>query len=113
MSTIFQKIINREIPATIEFENDQLIVIRDIQPQAPIHLLIIPKKNIPTVNDISPEDTQLLFDMMQTAKAMATKFGYSEKGYRLVVNCNEYGGQTVFQLHMHLLAGTKFQGGFA
>jgi histidine triad (HIT) family protein len=111
--TIFHKIIRREIPATIEFESDTLIAIRDINPQAPFHCLIIPKKTIRSIHEIEYDDAELLFEMVQTAKTLADKYGYDKDGYRLVMNCEEWGGQTVFQLHLHMLAGAKLSGGFA
>lgn len=111
--TIFHKIMRREIPATIEMESDTLIVIRDINPQAPFHCLIIPKKTIRSIYEISDEDAPVILEMMQTAKTLANTYGYAKDGYRLVMNCEEWGGQTVFQLHMHMLAGAKLSGGFA
>jgi histidine triad (HIT) family protein len=111
--TIFHKIIRREIPATIEFESDTLIVIRDINPQAPFHCLIIPKKTIRSIQEIEQDDAGLLLEMIQAAKALARDHGFDQDGYRLVMNCEDWGGQTVFQLHMHMLAGAKLSGGFA
>ncbi|MCE2754958.1 MAG: histidine triad nucleotide-binding protein [Ignavibacteriae bacterium] len=111
--TIFHRIIRREIPATIEFESETLIVIRDINPQAPFHCLIIPKKTIRSIQEITQDDAGLLLEMVQAAKAMAIDHGFDQDGYRLVMNCEEWGGQTVFQLHMHMLAGAKLSGGFA
>jgi histidine triad (HIT) family protein len=111
--TIFHKIIRREIPATIEFESDTLIVIRDINPQAPFHCLIIPKKTIRSIQEIEQDDAGLLLEMIQTAKALARDHGFDQDGYRLVMNCEDWGGQTVYQLHMHMLAGAKLSGGFA
>lgn len=111
--TIFHKIIRREIAATIEWESDTLIVIRDINPQAPYHCLIIPKKTIRSIQDITKDDAELLLEMVQTANSLAKKYGFDKDGYRLVMNCEEWGGQTVFQLHMHMLAGAKLSGGFA
>jgi histidine triad (HIT) family protein len=111
--TIFNKIIRREIPATIEFESDTVIVIRDINPQAPFHCLIIPKKTIRSIQEITQDDAGLLLEMVQAAKALAIDHGFDQDGYRLVMNCEEWGGQTVFQLHMHMLAGAKLSGGFA
>lgn len=111
--TIFHKIIRREIPATIEMESDTLIVIRDIQPQAPFHCLIIPKKTIRSIHEISDVDAPLLLEMMKAANTLADKYGFANEGYRLVMNCEDWGGQTVFQLHMHILAGAKLSGGFA
>lgn len=111
--TIFHKIIRREIPATIEFESETLIVIRDINPQAPFHCLIIPKKTIRSIHEVKPDDAGLLLEMVQAAKTLAIDHGFDQDGYRLVMNCEEWGGQTVFQLHMHMLAGAKLSGGFA
>jgi histidine triad (HIT) family protein len=111
--TIFHKIIRREIPATIEFESDTVIVIRDINPQAPFHCLIIPKKTIRSIQEITQDDAGLLLEMVQAAKALAIDHGFDQDGYRLVMNCEDWGGQTVFQLHMHMLAGAKLSGGFA
>ena len=111
--TIFQKIIRREIPATIECESETLIVIRDINPQAPFHCLIIPKKIIRSIQDIAEDDAELLLEMVQAASSLAKKYEFEKDGYRLVINCEEWGGQTVFQLHMHMLAGAQLSGGFA
>jgi histidine triad (HIT) family protein len=111
--TIFNKIIRREIPATIEFESDTVIVIRDINPQAPFHCLIIPKKTIRSIQEIEQDDAGLLLEMIQAAKALARDHGFDQDGYRLVMNCEDWGGQTVYQLHMHMLAGAKLSGGFA
>lgn len=111
--TIFHKIIRREIPATIECESETLIVIRDINPQAPFHCLIIPKKTIRSIQDIAEDDAELLLEMVQAASSLAKKYAFEKDGYRLVMNCEEWGGQTVFQLHMHMLAGAQLSGGFA
>lgn len=108
MATLFTKIIQREIPATIEYEDEHVIVIRDIAPKAPIHLLIIPKKEIPTINDVQPEDSELIGNVVLTAKKMAERLQVAEQGYRLVWNCNEAAGQTVFHIHLHFLAGRDF-----
>ena len=107
-STIFTKIINREIPAQIVFENDEIIAINDINPQAPIHILIIPKKVIPTINDLLPEDAELVGKMLLVAKDIAREKGIDKEGYRLVFNVNEGAGQTVFHIHLHLMGGRKF-----
>lgn len=112
-TTIFHKIMAREIPATIELENETLIVIRDINPQAPFHCLIIPKKTIRSIQALQSEDGRILMEMMGAAQSLAVKYGYDSEGYRLVMNCEEWGGQTVFQLHMHMLAGKRLSGGFA
>lgn len=103
MSSIFTKIIHWEIPADIVYENDILIVIRDIAPQAKTHLLIIPKKEISTLNDITPQDTLLLWEMYQVAKKVATDMWISE-WYKLHMNVWEKGWQEVMHIHLHLLS---------
>jgi histidine triad (HIT) family protein len=107
--SIFMKIIRREIPATIEFEDDDVIAIQDINPIAPIHILIIPKKLIPTANDLTPEDAPLLCKMYLVAKQIATTKGIVERGYRLIMNVGKEGGQTVFHIHLHLIGGKPLQ----
>jgi len=107
MSTIFTKIINKEIPANIVYEDAEVLAFRDISPQAPEHILVIPKKEIPTVNDIEEADAALVGKLFLTAKKIAKDLGFDEKGYRLVMNCNEDGGQTVNHIHMHILAGRQ------
>ncbi len=103
--SIFTKIINREIPATVEYEDNEIIAVNDINPQAPIHILIIPKKPIPTINDANAGDAELLGRIILTAQKIAKSKGIDENGYRLVFNCNEGAGQTVFHIHCHLLGG--------
>lgn len=103
--SIFTKIINREIPAVIEYEDDEIIAFNDINPKAPVHILVVPKKLIPTINDAGPGDAELLGKMILTAKEIAREKGIDESGYRLVINCNEGAGQTVFHIHCHLLGG--------
>jgi histidine triad (HIT) family protein len=103
--TIFSKIINREIPADILFEDDEVLAFSDVSPQAPVHFLVIPKQPIATINDIQPEQAHLVGKMVLTAQKLAKEKGISEKGYRLVMNCNEDGGQTVSHIHMHVLGG--------
>jgi histidine triad (HIT) family protein len=105
--TLFTKIINREIPADIVYEDELSLVFKDINPQAPFHVLIIPKKPIPTINDILLEDRQVVGHLYYVAKQLATEFGFSEDGYRVVMNCNEHAGQTVFHIHLHMLAGKE------
>ena len=102
---LFCRIIAREIPGQIVFEDDDLLVIRDINPQAPLHVLIIPKRHIATLNDLAPADDRLVGTMFRRAAALAKEHGYSERGYRTVFNCNREAGQTVFHLHLHVLAG--------
>jgi len=105
MDTLFTKIINKEIPADILFQDDEVTVFRDIAPKAPEHLLIIPNKPIPTINDATEEDQMLLGKLFLTAAKMAKQLGIADDGYRLMMNCNEHGGQEVFHIHMHLLGG--------
>jgi len=108
MSTIFSKIINKEIPADIVFENDNILAFRDINPQAPTHILIIPKIEIPKVSDIKgSEHAQLLGEMYDVANKLAKDEGIAEDGFRLVMNCGNNGGQEVYHLHMHLLGGRQ------
>ena len=105
MSSIFSKIIAREIPADILYEDELVIAFRDIAPQAPVHVLIIPKREIATANDVTAQDETALGRMMTVAAKIAADEGIAADGYRLIINCNEHGGQEVFHLHMHLLGG--------
>ena len=107
MATIFSKIINKEIPATIVYEDTDVIAFKDINPAAPTHLLIIPKIEIPTLNDVKDEHQMLLGKLILVAKKIAYEHKLSKNGYRLVINCNEDGGQTVYHLHMHIIGGRK------
>jgi histidine triad (HIT) family protein len=108
MDCLFCKIVQKEIPAEIILETPSLLVFNDIYPKAPIHKLIIPKKHIPTLNDIEEEDLSLFGDIVKTAVTIAQSLNIAENGYRLVNNCNAGGGQTVFHIHFHLLAGRDF-----
>jgi histidine triad (HIT) family protein len=105
MTCLFCKIINSEVPADIVHQDDQVIAFRDISPQAPNHVLVIPKKHIATLNDAAPEDAQLLGHLMLTGASLAEQLGCSVEGYRVVMNCNAAAGQTVFHIHLHLLCG--------
>lgn len=108
MSTIFSKIINREIPADIVYETDSVLAFRDINPKAPTHILIIPKIEIPKVTDIKgSEHAHLLGEMYDAANKIAKDEGIAEDGFRLVMNCGNNGGQEVYHLHMHLLGGRQ------
>jgi histidine triad (HIT) family protein len=106
-TTIFDKIIRREIPAEIVYEDDHLIAFRDIASQAPVHVLFVPKARIPTLNDVQPAQADIVGMLAMAAAAYAKREGFAEDGYRVVINCNGNGGQTVFQLHLHLLAGAQ------
>jgi histidine triad (HIT) family protein len=105
--TLFGKIIRREIPADIVFEDDDVLAFRDINPQAPVHVLFIPKKAFATLNDLGASDAALIGKLFLAATAWAKANGFADDGYRLVMNCNNHGGQTVFHVHMHLLAGRQ------
>ncbi|WP_299231863.1 histidine triad nucleotide-binding protein [uncultured Halomonas sp.] len=108
MACLFCKIINREIPAEIVFEDDQVVAFEDINPQAPTHLLIIPRKHVATLNDIEEGDLALVGRLQFTAARLAQERGFAEEGYRVVMNCNDQGGQTVYHIHMHLMGGRRF-----
>ncbi len=109
-NTIFSKIINKEIPADIVFESENVLAFKDIKPQAPVHILIIPKTEIPKVTDLkSDEHTELLGEMFETANKLAKQMGIDKDGFRLVFNCGDNGGQEVYHLHMHLLGGRRMK----
>lgn len=105
--TIFSKIISREIPAEIVYETENVLAFKDIAPQAPHHVLIIPKKFIRDISKATEEDQLLIGEMVLAANKIAGDLGVTENGYRLVINTNEDGGQSVYHLHLHLLAGRK------
>ncbi len=102
---LFCRIIAGEINASIVHDGEHLVAFRDINAQAPLHVLIVPRRHIPTLNDLQPNDDQLVGSMFRTAAELATKHGYAERGYRTVFNTNADAGQTVFHIHLHLLAG--------
>ena len=103
--TLFGKIIRREIPADIVYEDEHLIGFRDIAPQAPVHVLFVPKTPVATLDDLQPSQAELVGRLVIAAAHYARQQGLAADGYRVVMNCNGHGGQTVFQLHLHLLAG--------
>lgn len=105
--TIFAKIIRREIPAQIVYEDDEVLAFRDIHPQAPVHVLFIPKVAVATLNDLVPEQAVLVGKLVLAASRYAKAEGLADSGYRVVMNCNADGGQTVFHIHLHLLAGRQ------
>jgi histidine triad (HIT) family protein len=105
--TIFSKIIRREVPAEILYQDELVTAFRDIRPQAPTHILIVPNKLIPTANDVTAVDEAALGRLFIVAAKMAQAEGIDENGYRLMVNCNRDGGQEVYHLHMHLLGGRR------
>lgn len=107
---VFCRIVAGKLPSQILYQDDQVLAFRDISPQAPVHILIIPKKHIPTLTDITRTDSPLIAHMVATANELAKKEGITEKGCRLVINCGEQGGQLVPHLHMHLLGGRRLSG---
>ena len=104
---MFTKIINRELPATIVYEDEEIIAFVPLREQAPVHLLIVPKKEIHTLNDATEDDALLLGKMLLVAQKLAKENGIAETGYRICINTNEDAGQSVFHIHMHLLGGRK------
>jgi diadenosine tetraphosphate (Ap4A) HIT family hydrolase len=105
--TLFGKIIRREIPADIVYEDEHLIAFRDIAPQAPVHVLFVPKADFATLNDVPESSAEVIGRLATAAARYAKQQGFAEDGYRIVMNCNGDGGQTVFQIHLHLLAGVS------
>ncbi|GLT16577.1 histidine triad nucleotide-binding protein [Vibrio zhanjiangensis] len=103
--TIFSKIIRREIPSDVVYQDDLVTAFRDINPRAPSHILIIPNKLIPTTNDLEDSDELTMGRMFTVARKLAKEEGIAEDGYRLIVNCNSHGGQEVYHIHMHLVGG--------
>jgi len=107
MSCLFCKIIAGEIPCTKVYEDELFLAFRDIQPKAKSHILLIPKKHIPTLNDIGEQDLELTGKWLHTAKTIAGIEGLAEKGYRTIINCNQDAGQEVFHIHIHIIGGEK------
>ncbi|MFQ5600909.1 MAG: histidine triad nucleotide-binding protein [Candidatus Krumholzibacteriia bacterium] len=105
MDCLFCRIAQGEIPCKRVFEDEEIIAFEDINPKAPVHLLVIPRRHIPTVNDLGPEDDALIGRMHRVCADLARERDLAENGYRLVTNCNAHAGQTVFHIHMHLLGG--------
>jgi histidine triad (HIT) family protein len=103
--TIFSKIIRREIPAEVLYQDELVTAFRDIHPRAPTHILIVPNVLIPTANDVAAEHEAALGRLFTVARKLAAEAGIAQNGYRLIVNCNEHGGQEVFHIHMHLVGG--------
>ncbi len=107
---LFCKIVAGDIPSDRVFEDDQVIAFKDINPQAPVHTLIVPRQHISTTNDLTEENAALLGHMILTAKNIADENDLSEPGYRLIMNCNEQGGQTVYHIHLHVMGGRQLRG---
>lgn len=110
--TIFSKIIRKEIPADVVFEDEHVLAFRDISPQAPVHVLFIPKTAYPTLDAVPESEAGAVGRLVLSAAAYARREGFADAGYRLVMNVNGDGGQTVFHLHLHLLAGKPLRGSF-
>ncbi len=106
---IFCKIVKKEIPAKIAYEDDEILAFHDIRPQAPVHVLIIPKKHIPAIMEMKEEDSLLIGKLIFTAKKLASELGIESSGYRLVFNNGPASGQEVYHIHLHLLGGRKFK----
>jgi histidine triad (HIT) family protein len=102
---LFCKIAAGDIPASIVHRDEHLIAFKDINPQAPLHVLVIPRRHIPSLNDLGPEDDGLVGEMVRRAAALAREYGYADRGYRTVFNCNADAGQTVFHIHLHVIGG--------
>jgi histidine triad (HIT) family protein len=109
MSCLFCNIIEKKIPADIIYEDEDVIAFRDIAPRAPLHLLIIPKLHISTLNDLEEHHANIAGKLLLVAQKLAKEFGHADEGYRVVMNCNQNAGQTVFHIHLHLLGGRLFQ----
>jgi histidine triad (HIT) family protein len=107
MSCLFCRIVAGEIPATKVHESEQLVAFQDLNPQAPMHVLVVPRRHIATLNDLTPFDDALVGEMIRLADALARDRGYDASGYRTVFNCNADAGQTVFHIHLHVLGGRK------
>lgn len=105
MPTLFEKIIAGELPANIVFHDSRVVAFQDIRPAAPVHILIVPIKPIPTTDDIADEDESLIGHLVIVARDLARQYGVAKSGYRLILNCNPDGGQEVYHLHFHLLGG--------
>lgn len=105
MDCLFCKILSGEIPAELVYESDTAVAFRDINPQAPTHVLVIPRKHVSTINEIGEDDQAMIGSLFTAAKKIAEQEGIAEDGYRVVMNCNEGAGQSVFHIHLHLLGG--------
>jgi histidine triad (HIT) family protein len=107
MDCIFCQIVDGKIPSDIAYQDEEVVAFRDIKPQAPVHILIISKRHIPSLNQLSEADLTLVGQMVAVANKLAKKEGLAQKGYRLTINCGEQGGQVIPHLHMHLLGGRR------
>lgn len=104
---LFCKIVAGDIPGDIVYQDELVIAFKDINPQAPVHILIVPKRHVTTLNDLTEDDQSLVGYLILTAKRLAAEQGINESGYRIIMNCNQEGGQTVYHIHMHLMGGRQ------
>ncbi|GMQ88935.1 MAG: histidine triad nucleotide-binding protein [Gammaproteobacteria bacterium] len=102
---LFCKMVSGDITPDTVYEDEDVLAFRDVNPQAPVHVLVVPKQHVPTINDLDADNSVLVGKMMMAAARIAQQEGFAEQGYRTVMNCNDYGGQTVFHIHLHLLGG--------
>ena len=107
MDCLFCKIIAGQIPGAILYQDERLVAFKDINPQAPMHVLIVPRRHIASLNDLKPDDDGLVGEMVRRAAALAAEHGHADRGYRTVFNCNADAGQTVFHIHLHVLGGRR------
>ena len=105
---LFCRIIAGDIPGAIVYQDERLVAFKDINPQAPMHVLVVPRRHIATLNDLAPADDGLVGEMVRRAGALAVEHGYGDRGYRTLLNCNADAGQTVFHIHLHVLGGRRF-----
>lgn len=105
---LFCRIIARDIPGTIVYEDDRIVAFRDVNPQAPMHVLVVPRRHLASLNDLAPGDDGLVGEMVRRAAAIAREHGHADRGFRTVFNCNADAGQTVFHIHLHVLGGRTF-----
>jgi len=105
MSCLFCRIVTGEVPSKRAYQDESMVAFHDVNPQAPVHVLIVPRKHIATLNDLTPDDSALIGEMTRRAAAIAKELGIDARGYRTVFNCNSEAGQTVFHIHLHLLGG--------
>lgn len=104
---LFCKVIEGKIPGSIVYQDDRVVAFKDINPQAPMHVLVLPRRHIPSVNDLTPEDDGIVGELVRRAAAIASEHGHADRGYRTVFNCNADAGQTVFHIHLHVLGGRR------
>jgi histidine triad (HIT) family protein len=108
MACLFCRIVTGEIPATKVYEDDRLVAFEDLNPQAPMHVLVVPRAHVATLNDLGPDHDPLVGEMIRRGAAIAAERGYASQGFRTVFNCNSQAGQSVFHIHLHVLAGRQF-----